>query len=98
MTADRLSTTCSGDLSPFEDWTLLQVAASAQLIEMGAVPRAAAIAVTEPGHQGAFGDTGGFEADLDSEDHRGSKHGRRASGLRVEAEIMEGRRQKERAQ
>jgi hypothetical protein len=33
---------------------------------------------------------------LDSEDHRGSKHGRRASGLRVEAEITEG--QKERAQ
>jgi hypothetical protein len=35
---------------------------------------------------------------LDSEDHRGSKHGRRASGLRIEAEITEGRRQKERAQ
>ncbi len=51
------------------------------LCRSGARSRAAAIALTRAGFGQAFNIAGGFEGDMDSEGHRGSRNGWKAANL-----------------
>jgi rhodanese-related sulfurtransferase len=51
------------------------------LCRSGARSRGAAIAMTRAGFSAAYNIAGGFEGDLDSARHRGSKNGWKAAGL-----------------
>jgi rhodanese-related sulfurtransferase len=51
------------------------------LCRSGARSRAAAIAMTRAGYTRAYNIAGGFEGDLDTDNHRGHHNGWKASGL-----------------
>lgn len=51
------------------------------LCRSGARSRAAAIAMTAAGYSKSFNIAGGFEGDLDPEQHRGGRNGWKAAGL-----------------